>query len=63
MQPVRVQLEINPGSDPISGEIADRAGSRRFQGWLELTEAIETARAGVSAEPREAVESIPAEEE
>lgn len=58
MEPVRLQIEIDPGSDPISGKITEIAsGARAFQGWLELTEAIEGARA------TEVAEAVPAEQE
>jgi hypothetical protein len=42
----RVELSLDRGSDPISGELAIGAGSpQRFSGWIELAAAIEAARA------------------
>lgn len=41
----RLDLAIDVGSDPITGSLT-LAGSEpcHFQGWIELTEAIESAR-------------------
>jgi len=43
---VRLIVEIDPNSKPISGTITSpgEAASREFCGWLELTEALEGAR-------------------
>jgi len=43
---VRLMVEIDPNSKPISGTITSpgEAASREFCGWLELTEALEGAR-------------------
>lgn len=43
---VRLMVEIDPNSKPISGTVAgpDHAAPREFFGWLELTEALEAAR-------------------
>ena len=34
-------LEIDPGSDPISGRLGDEHGTRPFSGWLELAAALQ----------------------
>lgn len=45
-----LHLEIEPGSDPIAGSIgAPDEEPRSFNGWIELTEAIEAARAALAA--------------
>jgi hypothetical protein len=42
----RVELSLDLGSEPISGQLAIEAGSpQRFSGWIELAAAIEAARA------------------
>jgi hypothetical protein len=33
-------VEVEPGSDPISGRITDDRGTRQFSGWLELARAL-----------------------
>lgn len=33
-------VEVDPGSDPISGRITDERGTRPFSGWLELASAL-----------------------
>jgi len=39
-----VTLEIDPGSDPISGRaVVDNQGSRQFDGWLELAAVLQAA--------------------
>jgi hypothetical protein len=48
----RIVLEIDEGSDPISGDLADGQGTRRFSGWLELADALQAAL-GPGAETRE----------
>ena len=41
----RLELWIEPGSEPIAGWLAQPGQERqRFGGWVELTAAIETAR-------------------
>ena len=46
-----VHLEIDLGSDPITGQVSeDGARGRDFSGWIELVEAIEDAR--ISPAPR-----------
>jgi hypothetical protein len=45
-----LHLEIQPGSDPIAGSIGGPDEEpRSFSGWIELTEAIEAARAALAA--------------
>jgi len=39
----RIVLEIDPGSDPISGELDDGRRTQRFSGWLELAGALRDA--------------------
>lgn len=39
----RIVLEIDPGSDPISGGLDDGCSTRRFCGWLELAGALQAA--------------------
>ena len=36
-------LEIDTGSDPISGDLDDGRGIQRFTGWLELAGALRAA--------------------
>ena len=36
-------LEIDTGSDPISGDLDDGSGIQRFSGWLELAGALRDA--------------------
>jgi hypothetical protein len=41
----RIELDIEPGTDPIRGTIGDESGApARFVGWLELIERIEAIR-------------------
>lgn len=43
---VRVQLELETGSDPISGRLLDGSNGRHpFAGWLELMAAVDAALA------------------
>jgi hypothetical protein len=45
-----LHLEIEPGSDPIAGSIrGPDEEPKSFSGWIELTEAIEAARAALAA--------------
>jgi hypothetical protein len=45
-----LHLEIEAGSDPIAGSIGGPDEEpRNFSGWIELTEAIEAARAALAA--------------
>lgn len=39
----RIVLDIDPGSDPISGGLDDGHSVRRFSGWLELAGALQAA--------------------
>ena len=39
----RIVLEIDPGSDPISGDVDSGRGTQRFTGWLELAAALHAA--------------------
>jgi len=36
-------LEIDPGSNPISGSVGDERGTTPFSGWLELAAALQAA--------------------
>jgi hypothetical protein len=41
-----ILLRLEPGADPIAGELIDRGGEpQRFLGWMQLTTLIERARA------------------
>jgi hypothetical protein len=52
---IRVTLQLDVGSDPLSGTVSiEGRQQRRFQGWIELAAAIESARAGGTAEREEA---------
>ena len=43
----RIELEIEPGTDPIRGTIGDESGATAsFVGWLEFIEMIEEIREG-----------------
>jgi hypothetical protein len=44
-EPLRISLEIDPGSEPVAGTIAVAgAAPRAFVGWMELVHAIDRAR-------------------
>jgi len=46
LEPLRVELDVDLESEPIQGELRSDCGiERSFQGWMELTSAIEEARA------------------
>jgi hypothetical protein len=36
-------VEVEPGSDPITGQVTDRRGTRPFSGWLELAAVLQAA--------------------
>ena len=39
---VRLSLEVEPDSEPISGRLSDASGAERpFTGWLDLAAALE----------------------
>jgi len=38
-------LEIDTGSDPITGRLSDELGSLPFSGWLELASALQSVLA------------------
>jgi hypothetical protein len=42
-RPQTMTLELDPGSEPISGRIIDDRGARSFSGWLELAAALQAA--------------------
>lgn len=43
-EPLRITLELEPGSDPIPGRLyAHTRPAHRFYGWLEFAAAIEAA--------------------
>jgi hypothetical protein len=41
---IQVTVELEAASEPIRGAVRTDAGSRPFDGWMELTAAIEDAR-------------------
>jgi hypothetical protein len=44
-EPLRISIEIDPGSDPIAGRITVAGiAPRGFVGWMELVHAIDRAR-------------------
>ena len=50
--PVSLSLELDPGTEPISGSLEDTHGRRRtFHGWMEFALALEAfVHAGCSTE-------------
>jgi hypothetical protein len=47
----RLSLELEPDTEPITGRLQSENGDNwRFTGWLELTRALEQARADVDNE-------------
>ncbi len=46
MQPsLRLSLELEPGSEPITGRLSDGDGKQHvFTGWLDLAAALEAVR-------------------
>lgn len=38
----RLTLEIEPGSDPITGRLSDELASLPFSGWLELATVLQS---------------------
>jgi hypothetical protein len=50
----RLELELERGSDPISGELTDGGGLRwHFAGWLQLMSILERAKAPETRETGE----------
>jgi hypothetical protein len=50
---IRVVLEVDPEIEPIQGDVRTERGERvAFQGWMELTSAIEEARTDARAAHR-----------
>jgi hypothetical protein len=44
-EPLRISIEIDPGSEPVAGTIAAAgAAPRAFIGWMELVHAIDRVR-------------------
>ena len=44
-QPLRISIEIDPGTEPVAGWIAVAgAAPRPFVGWMELVHLIDRAR-------------------
>lgn len=43
---IRLVIELDPGSDPISGTLQPQPDGEptRFAGWLQLTQALESIR-------------------
>jgi hypothetical protein len=57
--PVRLTLELLPGSDPIAGSVrVAESGMRPFAGWIDLVAVIEEA---IAVDPEEI--RVPAREE
>jgi hypothetical protein len=49
---VEIRLELDPASDPISGELTDGHGETHdFQGWLQLMAEVDRARLVADEEP------------
>jgi hypothetical protein len=49
-EPLRIYIEIDPGSGPVAGRIAvPGAAPRAFVGWMELVHMIESARLSSNA--------------
>jgi hypothetical protein len=45
MEPLRISIELDPGSEPLAGRITvPGAAPRAFVGWMELVHAIDRAR-------------------
>ena len=45
IEPLRISIEIEPGTEPIAGRITvPGAAPRAFVGWMELVHAINRAR-------------------
>jgi hypothetical protein len=55
---VRITLDVDPQAEPIQGHLV-REGHRPqlFWGWIELSSAIETARAAACDAPEEGLPS------
>lgn len=52
-QPLRVSIELTPGSAPITGHLADEAGNVvAFTGWLGLMTELDAALGYVSGPGR-----------
>jgi hypothetical protein len=52
--PLRLQIELQPASDPIEGHLAGEHGETvSFTGWLELIAVIEHAMAAPDRTPHE----------
>lgn len=47
----RVELDLEPGSDPIRGYVSAADGKRNFSGWVDLASAI--AHEAAVADPTE----------
>lgn len=43
-QPIEVVVELEAASEPIRGAVRTESGRRLFEGWMELTAALEDAR-------------------
>ena len=44
-EPLRISIEIDPGTEPLAGRITvPGASPRAFVGWMELVHAIDHAR-------------------
>jgi hypothetical protein len=49
---IRVIVELEPASEPIRGSVrTDETGERGFDGWIQLTAALEDARAASASPP------------
>ena len=49
--PIRVIVELEAASEPIRGSVRTETGERDFNGWIELTAALEDARAATGSPP------------
>lgn len=57
-RPLRVSIELLPGSAPITGQVTDAAGNvAAFTGWLGLMAELEAALTRPADEPDPALES------
>ena len=48
-------VEIDPGSDPITGRVTNRRGTCEFSGWLEFAAALQATLDDREAEDVSAV--------
>jgi hypothetical protein len=46
----KLTVEVDPGSDPITGRVTDERGTRSFSGWLELAAELQATLEDPDAE-------------